>query len=79
MREIAEFVRTFSRALVERPATVQVREGRAGDETVLEIVCAPEDRGRLIGRQGATVQALRVLTAAVAERRGVRCRLEIAE
>ncbi len=79
MREIAEFVRAFSRALVERPSSVQVRERRVGEETILEIVCASEDRGRLIGRQGATVQALRVLLAAVAERRGVRCRLEIAE
>lgn len=79
MREITDFVQAFARALVERPEAVRVHEHRTDDETTFEVVCAPTDRGRLIGRQGATVEALRVLLAAVAERRGTRCRLEIAE
>jgi len=79
MREIAEFVQAFARALVERPEAVRVREHQGAGETTFELVCDPTDRGRLIGRQGATVEALRVLLAAVAERRGARCRLEIAE
>jgi predicted RNA-binding protein YlqC (UPF0109 family) len=79
MREIAEFVRTSARALVERPQAVRLREHELAGETIFELSCADADRGRLIGRQGATAQALRVLLAAVARRRGVRCRLEITE
>jgi predicted RNA-binding protein YlqC (UPF0109 family) len=79
MREITEFVQAFARALVERPEAVRVREHEGAGETTFELVCAPTDRGRLIGRQGATVEALRVLLTAVAERRGAHYRLEIAE
>jgi len=54
MREIAEFVQAFARALVERPEAVRVREHQVAGETTFELVCDPTDRGRLIGRQGAT-------------------------
>jgi predicted RNA-binding protein YlqC (UPF0109 family) len=75
---IVDLLEVLCRALVERREEVRVRERREGEETVLEVAVAPEDRGRIVGRQGRTVDALRVLIAAVANERGQRCRVEVA-
>lgn len=72
-----DFVETAARALVDRPELVRVRERRTGDVVRLELSVAPEDRGRVIGRRGATVEALRMLVKAAAEHRGVRAELEV--
>ena len=72
-------VETLARALVLDAEAVRVNRLQRGDALVLELDVSPEDRGRLIGRKGQTVSALRTLLAAVAERRGQRCELEIRE
>jgi predicted RNA-binding protein YlqC (UPF0109 family) len=69
----------FARALVDDPDAVRVNRFSDGDTEVIELDVAPEDRGRLIGRRGQTVSALRTLLDAVAERQGKRCDLEIVE
>ena len=69
----------FARALVDDPGAVSVNRYTSGDTEVIELDVAPEDRGRLIGRRGQTVSALRTLLDAVAERQGKRCELEILE
>jgi predicted RNA-binding protein YlqC (UPF0109 family) len=69
----------FARALVDDPGAVRVHRYTSGDTEVIELDVAPEDRGRLIGRRGQTVSALRTLLDAVAERQGKRCELEILE
>jgi predicted RNA-binding protein YlqC (UPF0109 family) len=77
---MAELVQTLAEALVDYPETVRVSERPGPDGvTVVEVAVDPEDRGRLIGRHGVTVTALRTLLAAAATRNGMRCRLEIAE
>jgi hypothetical protein len=45
--------------------------------TVVEVSVAPGDRGRVIGRQGRTANAMRTLLDALAERRGGSVALEI--
>ncbi len=68
------------KALVSEPDAVDVREtegGRGG--TLIEVRVAPSDMGKVIGRQGKTVRALRALAAAAGEKRGRRCHLEIIE
>jgi predicted RNA-binding protein YlqC (UPF0109 family) len=79
MSELADLTRTLARALVERPESVRVHEWQQGDETVLEVSVDDDDRGRVIGRRGATASALRTVLSAAAARRGARCRLEIVE
>jgi predicted RNA-binding protein YlqC (UPF0109 family) len=54
-----------------------VHEEVEDGETVLELEVAPADLGRVIGRDGRTAQALRVLVEALARRRGDRVSLEI--
>ena len=74
-----ELVLTFARGLVDEPSMVSVRERRENGVSHFDLVVAPGDRGRVIGRRGRTVGALRTLLAAVAERRGEQCRIEVLE
>jgi predicted RNA-binding protein YlqC (UPF0109 family) len=74
---VRDFVETAARALVDRPELVRVRERRTDDVVRLELSVAPEDRGRIFGRRGATVEALRMLVKAAAQERGIRAELEV--
>jgi predicted RNA-binding protein YlqC (UPF0109 family) len=76
---VRDFVETAARCLVDRPAEVRVHERHTDDVVRLELSVSPEDRGKVIGRKGATVEALRILVRAAAERRGVRAELEVVD
>ena len=65
------------RALVDRPDLVRVTETERRGMTVLELRTAPDDMGKIIGRQGRTAAALRTLIAVTAERHGTRAQLDI--
>jgi len=73
MKDLVEFI---AKSLVDQPEQVQVDEVRRGDTTVVELRVAPDDLGRVIGRQGRTARAMRNLIAA-AERSGSRTILDI--
>lgn len=74
-----ELLISLAQALVARPDRVRVSREDAGDEVYLRLDVAPEDRGRVIGRNGSTVDALRTVLDAVARCHGGRCRVEIGE
>ncbi len=71
----AELVAFLARAIVKQPDAVRVRESEGG--TLLELETAPEDRGRVIGRQGRVAKAMRAVLGA--SRDGAECRLEIVD
>ena len=73
MKELVEFI---ARSLVDRPDEVRVDEVTRQDATVLELQVAPDDLGRVIGRQGRTARAIRNLIAAT-DRGGGRTILDI--
>ena len=70
-------VEVVARALVDKPASVQVHESSRRGMMVLELKTAPGDMGKIIGRQGRTAAALRTLVAVTAEKHGVRAQLDI--
>ena len=72
-----DLVARFARGLVREPDRVRVHEHAEHGRIVLELSVAPGDRGRVIGRAGRTVDALRSLVDALARRRGVSVTLEI--
>lgn len=72
-----ELVALIARGLVREPGRVRVHEHAEDGRSVLELEVAPGDRGRVIGREGRTAQALRTLVAALSEQRGTPCTLEI--
>ncbi len=72
-----DLVVQLARGLVREPDHVRVHEHAEHGRTVLELSVAPGDRGRVIGREGRTAEALRTLVEALARRRGTVCELEI--
>jgi predicted RNA-binding protein YlqC (UPF0109 family) len=74
-----ELIAMIARALVDRPADVHVSEFDEEGDTVLELEVAPEDIGKIIGRQGRTVRALRSLLGAAGMKQRRRYVLEVLE
>jgi len=68
-----------ARELVEEPGRVRVEEWTEDGVVHLDLEVAPDDRGRVIGRQGRTADALRTLLEAVGRRRGIECDMEVVD
>ena len=64
--EPKQLIEAVAKALVEHPEAVVVREVKGTQVTVLELVAAKEDVGKLIGRGGHTAMAMRHILTAVA-------------
>ena len=74
MRELVEYI---AKNLVEDPEAVRVTEQEQEDAVVLEVSVAPEDMGRIIGRQGRIAKAIRTLVKAGSLHRPKRYVVEI--
>jgi hypothetical protein len=75
-RAVVEYV---TRYLAEEPDAVDVDLQERRGEVVLLVHASPSDMGRLIGRRGRVVQALRQLTRAAGAAEGVRATVDVAE
>jgi predicted RNA-binding protein YlqC (UPF0109 family) len=76
---VIELVTWLARQLVDDPDAVRVEQIDREDATVLELYVAPEDRGKVIGRQGRLARSLRTIVRASAARSRRRVILEIVE
>jgi len=74
-----EFVEQILRALADHPEDIRLAELAGEHVTVFELRCHAEDIGKLIGKSGRTVSAVRTLLGAVAAKNGRRAMLEIVE
>jgi predicted RNA-binding protein YlqC (UPF0109 family) len=75
MRKLVEYI---AQSLVDEPSAVQVREVRNDrNSLVLELHVAPDDFGKVIGRQGRVAKAMRTLLRAGGTREGRHTSLEI--
>ena len=72
-----ELVEEIAKALVDNPDKVQVSELAGEQITVLELMVAPEDIGKVIGKQGRTAQAMRVILGAAGMKLKKRVNFEI--
>lgn len=77
--EVRELVEDIAKALVDRPDDVLVREVAGEQTTVLELRVAPDDLGKVIGKQGRTARSIRTLLGAVSMKYNRRYQLEILE
>jgi uncharacterized protein len=73
------FVLYVARELADHPGEIAVTEIIGRQTSILELRCHPKDLGRLIGRSGKTIGALRTLLSNVSMRRGRKSVLEVAE
>ena len=77
MSQLRDVVEIVARALADDPQKVRVTEVEHGGTTLLEVVVAPADVGKLIGRQGRTIAAMRTLVGAAAERQRRKVTVEV--
>jgi predicted RNA-binding protein YlqC (UPF0109 family) len=76
MKELVEFL---ARQLVRNPDAVEVTEAHGDTASVLELRVAKEDLGRVIGKQGRTVNSIRIILNAAASRTNRKVVLQIIE
>ena len=68
-----------ARNLVEHPDAVSVTEVRRDEELMLELRVAPDDMGKVIGRQGRIAREIRKLLHACGQRSGMRVSVDIVD
>mgnify|MGYP000970318247 FL=1 len=76
MKELIEYV---VKALVDHPDDLRIAEIEGERTIVFELRCHPEDVGKVIGKSGKTVGAIRTLLSTVAARQNKRAMLEVVE
>lgn len=74
-----ELLETLAKGLVDAPDAVQVVADEADEDgvTVYHLHVAPEDMGRVIGKQGRIAKAIRTVMRAAAIRKDVKIQVEI--
>lgn len=73
------FLEYVVKGLVAQPDAVTITPVERQGTTVYELRLDPQDVGKIIGRQGMTINAIRSLLLAGSAKKGLRCSLEIVE
>ena len=73
------FLEYVVKGLVQHPEEVSVTPVDRGGQTVFEVRVNPADAGRVIGRQGQTINAIRTLLQAGSAKQGLRCALDLVD
>ena len=74
MKELVEYI---VKALVDKPDQISVKETLGETVTILEIRTAPEDAGKVIGREGRIANSIRTIAKAAAAKQNKRVTVEI--
>ena len=73
------FLEYVVKGLVEHPGEVSVTPVERAGQTIFELRLNPADAGRVIGRQGQTINAIRSLLQAGSAKQGLRCSMELVD
>ncbi|HUS04280.1 MAG TPA: KH domain-containing protein [Dehalococcoidia bacterium] len=74
MKDLVEYI---VKSIVAEPDKVNITEESTDEGLLIKLEVAPEDKGRVIGRQGRVAEAMRTLLRVKAARNDTRARLEI--
>ena len=74
MKELVEYI---ARSIASEPDEVKVTQEEDDGRMILRLEVAPDDKGKVIGRQGRVAQSIRVLLRVAAVKQGTRATLEI--
>lgn len=77
--ELRDVIENLVKKLVVKPDEVKVTQNQGQETVVFEIQVAKEDMGRLIGRKGKTIEALRTIIFAFGVKHKKRCILQLIE
>ncbi len=74
MKELVEYI---VKSLVDKPEAVEINETQAETVTIIEIRTAPEDAGKVIGREGRIANAIRAIVKAASAKQQRKISVEI--
>lgn len=74
-----ELIEKIAKSLVDNPDKIQVSQLDGEQSTMLGLKATPEDIGKIIGRQGRTVHAIRIILGAAGMTQKKRINLKIIE
>jgi len=74
---MGELVEMIARSLVDNPEQVQVNEIEGEQSIIIELRVAPDDMGKVIGKQGRIAKAIRTVVKAAASRQSKKVVVEI--
>lgn len=74
---LRDLVLQITKALVDHPEDVQVAHSERNNHSLLEITVNPEDVGKIIGKQGRIIKALRTVVKSCAVRDNCKVSVEI--
>lgn len=77
MAQLEELVLILARALVDEPDEVEVSGTETDSRVDLELRVAQDDMGKIIGRQGRTIRAIRTVAKAASVKLGKRVNVEV--
>ena len=77
--ELQKIVETLVKRLVNEPDQVEIKESQGGKTVVFEACVAKEDMGKVIGRKGKTIEALRTIIGACGVKQNKRCIFQLIE
>ena len=77
MDSLENLLLILARSLVEEPDKVEVSGTETDSRVDLELRVAPEDMGKIIGRQGRTIRAIRTVVKAASVKLGKRVSVEV--
>ncbi|OGC30686.1 hypothetical protein A2311_01745 [candidate division WOR-1 bacterium RIFOXYB2_FULL_48_7] len=74
MKELVEYI---VKSLVDKPEAVSVKETQGDSITIIEVRTAPEDAGKVIGREGRIANSIRTIVKASAAKQQKKVTVEI--
>lgn len=74
---VAETIEYIVKSLVDDPEQVEIHATTVGNRVEIDISVAGDDMGRVIGRNGRVVNAMRTVAQALADRDGIEVSLEV--
>ena len=77
--ELQKVVESLIKKLVSEPEQVEVKENQGEKTLVFEVSVAKQDMGKVIGRKGKTIEALRTIVSAFGIKKNKRCILQLIE
>ena len=77
MVDLKKTLENIAKAVVDDPDSVKVTENVSGNSVTLELSVAPDDMGKVIGKQGRIAKAIRSIMKAAASSTGQKVTVDI--